>query len=46
MPAWKLRIFVRVVKARMESEELPAEQVLESYPALTEQEKQQILDAI
>jgi len=46
MPAWKLRIFVRVVKARMEAEELTAEQVLESYPALTEQEKQQILGAI
>jgi len=46
VPAWKLRIFVRAVRARMEAEEVTAEQALESYPALTEQEKQQILDAV
>jgi uncharacterized protein (DUF433 family) len=46
MPAWKLRIFVRVVKARMEAEQITAEVTLEDYPALTTEEKQSILNAI
>jgi len=46
MPSWKLRIFVRAVAARMEAEQITAEEVLQDYPALTVEEKQQILDAI
>jgi hypothetical protein len=46
MPSWKLRIFVRAIKARMEAEQITAEVALQDYPALTVAEKQQILDAI
>lgn len=46
MPEWKLRMFVRVIKARMELEQITAEEALEAYPALTEGEKQAILQAI
>lgn len=46
MPAWKLRIFVRVIKARMEAEQITTEEALEDYPALTVEEKQEILSAI
>lgn len=46
MPAWKLRIFVRVINARMEAEQVTAEVVLEDYQALTIEEKQAILNEI
>ena len=46
MPAWKLRIFVRAITARMEAEQITAEVALEDYPALPAEEKQTILDAI
>lgn len=46
MPAWKLRIFVRAITARMEIEQITAEVALEDYPALTTEEKQAILNAI
>lgn len=46
MPAWKLRIFVRVIKTRMEAEQITAEVVLQDYPALTALEKQEIINAI
>lgn len=46
MPAWKLRIFVRVTKARMEAEQITAEVALQDYPALTVAEKQEIINAI
>ncbi len=46
MPAWKLRIFVRVVKTRMEAEQITAETALQDYPALTAEEKQKILNSI
>ena len=46
MPEWKLRIFVRAVMARMEIEHITVEEALEAYPALTEGEKQAILQAI
>lgn len=46
MPAWKLRIFVRAVTARIEAEQITAEVALADYPALTTVEKQEILNAI
>ena len=46
MPAWKKNIFVRVVRTRMEQEGRTAEEILAEYPALTDEEKQIILDAI
>lgn len=46
MPAWKLRIFVRAIKARTEAEQITAETALQDYPALTADEKQEILIAI
>ena len=46
MVGYKLRIFVRVIKKRMADEEISAEEVLNDYPKLTEEEKQEILNAI
>lgn len=46
MPSWKLRIFVRVTKVRMEAEQITAEVALQDYPALTATEKQEIINAI
>ena len=46
MPTWKKNIFVRVVRTRMEQEGRAAEEILAEYPALTEEEKRIILDAI
>jgi hypothetical protein len=46
MPAWKLRIFLRVITARMEANQVIAEVALQDYPALTTVEKQEILNAI
>ena len=46
MPTWKKNIFVRVVRTRMEQEGRTAEEILAEYPALTDEEKQIILDAI
>ena len=46
MPEWKKRIFVRVVMRRMQTEGRTAEEILSEYPALTDEEKQEILNAI
>lgn len=46
MPTWKKNIFVRVVRTRMEQEGRAAEEILAEYPALMEEEKRIILDAI
>ena len=46
MVGYKLRIFVRAIKKRMTDEGISAEEALESYPKLTEEEKQEILNAI
>lgn len=46
MPAWKLRIFVRAITARMEAEQITTEVALEDYPALSAEEKKSILNAI
>jgi len=46
MPPWKKNIFVRVVTRRMAEEGRTAEEILAEYPALTIEEKQEILAAI
>lgn len=39
-------IFVRVVQRRMEEENKTAEEILNDYPKLSEQDKQEILVAL
>ena len=46
MPAWKKNIFVRVVSRRMAEESRTAEDILTEYPALTVEEKAEIMAAI
>jgi len=46
MPAWKLNLFVRVVSRRMSEESRTAEDILAEYPALTVDEKAEIMNAI
>lgn len=46
MPTWKKNIFVRVVRTRMQQEGRTAEEILAEYPALTEDEKTEILAAL
>jgi len=46
MPTWKKNIFVRVVSRRMAEEGRTAEGILAEYPALTEDEKTEILAAL
>lgn len=46
MPSWKRNLFVRVVSRRIVEERRTAEEILAEYPALTEEEKRIILDAI
>jgi hypothetical protein len=46
MPAWKKNIFVRVVSRRMAEESRTAENILSEYPALTADEKAEIMNAL
>ena len=46
MPTWKRNIFVRVVTRRMLEEGRTAEEILLEYPALTEEEKAEIIAAL
>lgn len=46
MPEWKKNIFVRVVNRRMQDEGKTAEEILLEYPALTEDDKIEILAAL
>lgn len=46
MPTWKKNIFVNAIKVRMTQEERTAEDIIEEYPALTPEEKAEILAAI
>ncbi len=46
MPAWKKNIFVRAIRKRMQEEQRTAEDILTEYPALTAEEKAEILAAI
>ena len=46
MPTWKKNIFVRVVTRRMQNEGKTAEEILSEYPALTDEEKAEIIAAL
>ncbi len=46
MPEWKKNIFVRVVRKRMQDEGRTAEEILAEYPALTVEEKAEIIAAL
>jgi len=46
MQSWKLNIFVRVSRRRMTEEGRTAEEILAEYPALTAEERQEILEAL
>lgn len=46
MPTWKKNIFVRVIKTRMVQEDRAAEDIITEYPALSEDEKTEILGAL
>ena len=46
MPTWKKNIFVRIIRARMEQEQRTAQDIIAEYPALTDDEKAEILAAI
>lgn len=46
MPVWKKIIFVNAIKARMEMEDRTAEDIIQDYPKLTEEEKVEILAEI
>lgn len=46
MPSWKLNLFVRVVSRRMTEESRTVEDVLSEYPAITADEKAEILAVI
>lgn len=46
MPSWKKNIFVNAIKARMELENRTAEDIIQEYTKLTEDEKAEILNAL
>jgi hypothetical protein len=46
MPTWKKNIFVVAIKARMEREQITAEDIIQEYTKLTADEKAEILAAI
>ena len=46
MKDYKLRIFKRAILARMEAEQATREEILASYPRLTETEKQALREVI
>ena len=46
MPSWKKNIFVRVITARMAAEGRTVDEILAEYPALTQDELDEIKAAI
>lgn len=46
MPTWKLNIFVNAILARIERENRTAEDIINEYSKLTEEEKQEVLAKI
>ncbi len=46
MPVWKKTIFVNAIRARMEMEGRTAEDIIQEYTKLTEEEKVEILAEI
>lgn len=45
-PSWKKNIFVRVITARMAAEDKTVDEILAEYPALTQDEVDEIKAAI
>lgn len=43
MPGWKKSIFVNAIKARMQLESRTADEIIQEYTKLTEDEKEEIL---
>ncbi|WP_156034927.1 hypothetical protein [Clostridium sp. KNHs205] len=43
MPTWKKSIFINAIKARIQLEDRTAVDIIEDYPKLSENEKQEIL---
>lgn len=46
MPIWKKNIFVRVILRKMQEEGVSAEEIIKGYPALTEEERTELLASI
>ena len=46
MPEWKKLIFVYAIRARMRMEGRTAEEIIQDYPKLTNEEKAEILSEI
>lgn len=46
MPDFVIRIFVRVVRTRLETGEESLEEILNSYPKLSEEDKEEIAKQI
>ena len=46
MPIWKKNIFVNAIKARMKMEDRTAEDIIQEYTKLTEEEKAEILEGL
>lgn len=46
MPSWKLSIFVNAIRLRMAQEGRTADDIIQEYTKLTEEEKTEILAAI
>ena len=46
MPTWKKNIFINAIKARMEQENRTANDIIQEYTKLTDEEKAEILQAI
>jgi hypothetical protein len=43
MPTWKKTIFVNAIKARIIQESRTAEDIIEDYPKLSKEEKEEVL---
>ncbi|MCS7241830.1 hypothetical protein [Candidatus Caldatribacterium sp.] len=46
MPEWKKRIFLRVISRKIQEEGRTIDDVLSEYQALTEEEKQELREAL
>lgn len=46
MPSWKLSIFVSAVKIRYAAGEGTVEEIIDTYPKLSEEEKKKILEVL
>lgn len=46
MPTWKMIIFMNAITSRMKLEGRKAEEIIEDYPRLTDEERAEILASI